>query len=58
MPAPAPRLGTMLTDSRGYPFVNPWLAIFPGIAIVATVLAINMFGDGLSKALDPKLRMA
>jgi peptide/nickel transport system permease protein len=58
IPAPAPAWGTMLNDSRSYLFMSPWLAIFPGIAIVATVLAINMFGDGLSEALDPKLRMA
>jgi peptide/nickel transport system permease protein len=35
---------------------NPWIAIFPGMAIFITVLAFNMFGDGLRDALDPRLK--
>jgi peptide/nickel transport system permease protein len=58
VPPPSPAWGTMLNDSRRYLFVAPWLAIFPGIAIVLTVFAVNMLGDGLRQALDPKLRRA
>ena len=35
---------------------NPWIAIFPGLAIFITVLGFNMFGDGLRDALDPRLK--
>jgi peptide/nickel transport system permease protein len=35
---------------------TPWLAVFPGIAIFLTVLAFNLFGDGLRDALDPRLK--
>lgn len=37
--------------------INPWVTIFPGIAIFLTVLAFNLFGDGLRDALDPRLKM-
>jgi peptide/nickel transport system permease protein len=51
---PFPSWGGMLNDARGY-FQNFWwVAVFPGLAIVATVLAFNLFGDGLRDALDPR----
>ena len=51
---PFPSWGGMLNDARGY-FQNCWwVAVFPGLAIVATVLAFNLFGDGLRDALDPR----
>lgn len=53
---PIPEWGAMLTFSRLYLQLAPWTAIFPGVAIMLTVLGINMFGDGLRDALDPKLR--
>jgi ABC-type dipeptide/oligopeptide/nickel transport system permease subunit len=53
---PAPEWGTMLTDGRQYLQIAPQLAIFPGLAIVLTVLAVNLVGDGLRDALDPRLR--
>lgn len=53
---PIPEWGAMLTFSRLYLRMAPWTAIFPGVAIMLTVLGINMFGDGLRDALDPKLR--
>jgi peptide/nickel transport system permease protein len=55
---PTPEWGAMLTFSRLYLRMAPWLTIFPGIAIMLAVLGINMFGDGLRDALDPKLRHA
>ncbi len=44
----------------GYPYLNqaPWMCVFPGIAIMITVLALNFVGDGLRDALDPRLRGA
>ena len=54
--APAPEWGAMLTSARENLRYYPYLAIFPGLAIMITVLALNMFGDGLRDAMDPKLR--
>ena len=52
---PQPSWGQMLNEARAYMEVAPWLAIFPGIAIIYAVLAFNFFGDGLRDALDPRL---
>jgi ABC-type dipeptide/oligopeptide/nickel transport system permease subunit len=46
----------MLTSGREYLRDAPWLGFFPGFAILITVLAFNVFGDGLRDALDPRLR--
>ena len=51
-----PEWGTMLTDTVRYLQTAPHLAIFPGVAIVLSVLGFNLIGDGLREALDPKLR--
>jgi peptide/nickel transport system permease protein len=51
-----PEWGTMLTGANDYLQLAPFLAIFPGIAIVISVLGFNLIGDGLREALDPKLR--
>jgi peptide/nickel transport system permease protein len=51
-----PEWGTMLTDVERYLQSAPHLAIFPGVAIVVSVLGFNLIGDGLREALDPKLR--
>jgi peptide/nickel transport system permease protein len=51
-----PEWGTMLTDTVRYLQTAPFLAIFPGVAIVLSVLGFNLIGDGLREALDPKLR--
>jgi peptide/nickel transport system permease protein len=51
-----PEWGTMLTDTVRYLRTAPFLAIFPGVAIVLSVLGFNLIGDGLREALDPKLR--
>ena len=46
----------MLADGRAYIRNYPFLITFPGLAIALTVLALNLLGDGLRDALDPKLR--
>jgi peptide/nickel transport system permease protein len=48
--------GAMLNSGREYLRDGPWLGIFPGLAILITVLAFNLLGDGLRDALDPRLR--
>lgn len=53
---PAPAWGRMLADGRGFFQQAPWMAIFPGLAIVITVMAFNFVGDGLRDALDPQQR--
>jgi len=54
--APTPEWGTMLADSRELIRAAPWVVTFPGLAILITVLAFNLLGDGLRDALDPKLK--
>lgn len=51
-----PEWGTMLTDAVRYLQTAPFLAFFPGMAIVIVVMGFNLIGDGLREALDPKLR--
>ncbi len=53
---PMPEWGAMLADSREFITAAPWIMALPGIAILITVLAINLTGDGLRDALDPRLR--
>ncbi|MGI8747126.1 MAG: ABC transporter permease [Deinococcus sp.] len=55
---PAPSWGSMLNTARGYLQTAPWLALAPGVAIFLTVLALNLPGDGLRDALDPRGRTA
>lgn len=55
---PMPSWGRMLFDAQTRMIVAPHLALFPGIAIVLTVLGLNLLGDGLSDVLDPRLRRA
>lgn len=50
---PTASWGSMLEDAQAQIFTSPWLALFPGLMIVVTVLSINMVGDGLRDALDP-----
>jgi dipeptide transport system permease protein len=54
--APTPEWGTMLADARTQIRSMPWVVTFPGLAILITVLAFNVLGDGLRDALDPKLK--
>ena len=53
---PTPEWGTMLAESREFILRAWWVVTFPGVAILLTVLAINLMGDGLRDALDPKLK--
>ena len=53
---PTPEWGTMLADSREFVLRAWWVVTFPGIAILINVVAINLMGDGLRDALDPKLK--
>lgn len=55
---PMPSWGRMLFDAQTRMIVAPHLALFPGFAIVLTVLGLNLLGDGLADVLDPKLRRA
>lgn len=53
---PTPEWGTMLAEAREFVMRAWWVVTFPGLAILITVLAINLMGDGLRDALDPKLK--
>lgn len=53
---PTPSWGSMLNIAQAYLGTAPWMAIWPGLAIFVTVLALNLLGDGLREALDPRLR--
>ncbi|WP_396898956.1 ABC transporter permease [Mycolicibacterium sp.] len=53
---PQPSLGRMIFDAQGFVTLAWWMAVFPGAAIFVTVLAFNLFGDGLRDVLDPKQR--
>jgi peptide/nickel transport system permease protein len=54
---PTPAWGSMLSESRDFLYVAWWLAAFPGAALALTALGINLVGDWLRDALDPKLRV-
>lgn len=53
---PTPEWGALLADARTHILNYPYLIMFPGLVIAVTVLAINLIGDGLRDAMDPKLR--
>ncbi len=53
---PMAEWGSMLADSRGYMRQAPWSVMYPGLAIMVTVLGFNLLGDGLRDALDPRLK--
>lgn len=54
--APLPEWGAMLSSARDYIVRAPWVVMLPGIAILVTVLSVNLMGDGLRDALDPRLK--
>lgn len=56
IPAPAPEWGTMLSAGRKFIRDYSYMTFFPGLAIMVTVLALNMLGDGLRDAMDPKMK--
>jgi peptide/nickel transport system permease protein len=53
---PTPEWGSMLANGRQFLRSDPWVTTVPGLAIVLTVLSINLFGDGLRDVLDPRVR--
>ncbi|MDD3139464.1 MAG: ABC transporter permease [Lachnospiraceae bacterium] len=53
---PAPEWGAMLSEGKDYMLMAPYLVIIPGMAIVLTALSLNLMGDGLRDALDPRLK--
>ena len=56
VPAPKPEWGLLLSEGRSSMRLNPELTLFPGLAIMITVLALNLVGDGVRDALDPRLK--
>ena len=56
IPSPTPTWGSMIADGRDLIVVAWWIAMFPGLAIMLTVLSLNLLGDWLRDRLDPKLR--
>ncbi|WP_425441749.1 ABC transporter permease subunit [Thorsellia anophelis] len=55
---PAPEWGTMLASAREYITQSSWIVTYPGLTILLSVISINLIGDGLRDALDPKLKQA
>jgi peptide/nickel transport system permease protein len=55
---PTPTWGGMIKEGFEHIFQAPWLAIFPGLCILVTVLALNLLGDGVRDAVDPRLKEA
>jgi peptide/nickel transport system permease protein len=53
---PTPSWGIMLSKGRNLLNLSPWLSLWPGLAIMVTVFAFNVLGDGLRDALDPQLK--
>ncbi|MZD04458.1 ABC transporter permease subunit [Streptomyces sp. SID5785] len=51
---PEPSLGVMLSSAQAFLAAAPWMAVFPGLAVVAATLAFNLLGDGLRDVLDPR----
>ena len=54
--APTPEWGSMLSSGRQYMRGHWWISTFPGIAIMLTIFSLNVLGDGLRDALDPRLK--
>jgi peptide/nickel transport system permease protein len=55
-PPPAPSFGSIIAQGRDFIAEAPWVTIFPGLAIVVSVLGLNLLGDGLRDVLDPRMR--
>ena len=53
---PTPSWGQMLSKSRGFMLVDPWFSLWPGLAILVTVMGFNLLGDGLRDAFDPRIK--
>jgi peptide/nickel transport system permease protein len=55
-PPPAPSFGSIIAQGRDFITEAPWITIFPGLAIIVSVLGLNLLGDGLRDVLDPRMR--
>ncbi|MDA1101805.1 MAG: hypothetical protein O2967_22830 [Proteobacteria bacterium] len=55
-PPPTPSSGNILSDGRSYLSLAPWVTGFPGLAIMAIVLSLNLLGDALRDIIDPRRR--
>jgi peptide/nickel transport system permease protein len=55
---PTPSLGNIIADGRDFVPVAPWISFYPGMAIAVLVLGLNLLGDGLRDALDPRIQVA
>jgi peptide/nickel transport system permease protein len=55
--APTPEWGLLLSEGRSFLRTAWWVTTFPGLAIMLTVMAINLIGDGLRDVLDPRLKL-
>jgi peptide/nickel transport system permease protein len=55
-PPPTATLGAIIADGRDVIVEAPWVTLFPGLVISALVLGLNLLGDGLRDALDPRMR--
>ncbi|MGH7277754.1 MAG: ABC transporter permease, partial [Candidatus Rokuibacteriota bacterium] len=55
---PSPDLGLMIAEGRGFIVMAPWISGFPGLALVVIIVGLNLFGDGLRDALDPKSQIS
>lgn len=53
---PLPSLGVMIADGRNYMLLDHWISTIPGLAIICVVMALNLLGDGLRDAFDPRLK--
>ena len=58
VPPPEPDLGLMIAEGRGFIVMAPWISGFPGLALVVIIVGLNLFGDGLRDALDPKAQIS
>jgi peptide/nickel transport system permease protein len=56
-PPPAPSFGNIIAGGRDFMVEAPWVTIFPGLAVVACVLGLNLLGDGLRDWLDPRMKV-
>jgi peptide/nickel transport system permease protein len=54
---PTPTWGNIIAEGRQYMREAPWISLFPGVAIALTVLGLNLLGDGLRDALDPRMKV-
>jgi ABC-type dipeptide/oligopeptide/nickel transport system permease subunit len=58
LPPPTPTWGFMIAEGRGFIVMAPWISTFPGVALFCVVFGLNLFGDGLRDALDPKSELS